>query len=69
MGREACNTPSDVTAEDGEVMVDGPEGIAFSFTPEAAEETSHRLLDGAVTARGQQVEGYWEAKRRTRPPD
>lgn len=48
-------------------MVDGPDGIALSFTPEAAEETSHRLLDGAVTARGQQVEGYWEAKRRQSP--
>lgn len=68
MAREACNTPSDVTAEDGEVMVDGPDGIAISFTPEAAEETSHRLLDGAVTARGQKVEEYWQSKRR-QPPD
>ena len=45
--------PSDVTVEDGEVIVDGPDGVAVSFTPDAAEETSHRLLDGAARAAGQ----------------
>lgn len=45
--------PSEVSAEDGTVMVDGPDGVAVSLTPEAAEETSARLLDGAVEAGGQ----------------
>jgi hypothetical protein len=46
---------SKVEAEDGEVLVDGPDGVAVSLTPDAAAETSDRLLDGAMTARGQQV--------------
>jgi len=52
---KAYSDPSEVTAEDGEVMVDGPDGIAFAFTPDAAAETSERLLIGAATARGQQI--------------
>lgn len=46
---------SKVEAEDGEVLVDGPDGVAISLTPDAAIKTSDRLLDGAVTARGQQM--------------
>ena len=49
------DTPSEVTAEEGEVMVDGPDGVAVSMTPDAAAETSHRLLFGAAEARGQQI--------------
>ena len=45
--------PSHVTAEEGEVNVDGPDGIAASFTPDAAEETGRRLVDAASEARMQ----------------
>ena len=55
--------PSEVTAEDGQVIVDGPDGVAVSMTPEAAAETSHRLLLGAAKARGQQLN---EESRRSR---
>ena len=55
MENKPHDEPSDVTAENGEVMVDGPNGHAFSFTPEAADETSHRLLPGAAAAKGQQI--------------
>jgi len=47
------DTPSEVTAEAGEVLVDGPGGVALAFTPQAAEETSHRLRRGAADARAQ----------------
>ena len=57
----AHDTPSEVNAEEGEVLVDGPDGVAVSFTPEAAAETSDRLLTGAAKARGQQIS---EEKRR-----
>ena len=51
--------PSDVEAKDGEVVVDGPDHVAVTLTPDAAMETSERLFDGAVKAQGQQVErGY-----------
>jgi hypothetical protein len=43
--------PSDIFAEDGAVAVEGPDGVSVLLTPEAAEETGHRLLDGAAAAR------------------
>jgi hypothetical protein len=55
MDGKAYDTPSKVTAEEGEVMVDGPDGVAFSLTPEAAAETSDRLLEQAAIARGQEM--------------
>jgi hypothetical protein len=48
--------PSEVEAEDGKVVVDGPDAVAVLLTPEAAAETSDRLLFGAAKARGQQIE-------------
>jgi len=45
--------PSSVTAEEGDVLVDGPDGVHVGLTPEAAEETSNRLLEGSMKARGQ----------------
>lgn len=47
---------SEIDAEDGKVVVDGPNGVAVLLTPEAAMETSDRLLFGAAKAQGQRVE-------------
>ena len=44
---------SDVDAEDGTVVVIGPDSVDFRLTPDAAEETSERLNTGAMKARGQ----------------
>lgn len=55
MSRKAFDTPSKVSAEEGEVVVDGPDGVAYSMTPEAAAETSDRLLEHAAVARGQEM--------------
>jgi hypothetical protein len=57
------DVPSEVAAEDGAVIVDGPNGVAVSLTPDAALETSDRLLNGALEARGQQINNG----RRNRP--
>lgn len=54
MARKAFESPSKVTAAEGEVLVDGPDGLAYSMTPEAAAETSDRLLEKAAVARGQE---------------
>ena len=48
--------PSNITAEEGEVQMDGPYGLATSFTPDAAEETGRRLMEAAPKARGQRNE-------------
>lgn len=57
-----------VDAHEGRVVLDGPDGIAVLMTPQAAEETSHRLLEGALDARGQQVAEEVAAKRRDTGP-
>jgi hypothetical protein len=49
------DTPSEVSAEEGEVIVEGPDGVAVSLTPDAALETSHRLLESGLAAEGQRV--------------
>lgn len=40
-------------AEEGEVMLDGPDGVAVSMTPDAAESTAKDLLRAASEARAQ----------------
>jgi hypothetical protein len=49
--------PSLVDAEDGVVSVKGPDAVDVRLTVRAAEETSERLLDGAMKARGQRYFG------------
>ena len=49
------NDASKVSASDGDVRVDGPDGVDVRLTPDAAMETSDRLLAGAVKAQGQRV--------------
>ena len=56
--------PSDVEADDGIVSVDGPDAVDVKLTPDAAAETSHRLLKGAMKAQGQKVQ---EGKKPPRP--
>ena len=47
------NEPSDVKAVDGTVKIDGPDAVDVTLSPEAAEETSERLLRQSFKARGQ----------------
>jgi hypothetical protein len=56
--------PSETEARDGTVVVDGPDGVDVTLTPEAAEETSHRLLESAMLAKGQEAEAVRRAKGR-----
>ena len=44
---------SEVRAVDGKVEVDGPDSVDVTLTPEAAEETSDRLIKEAIRASGQ----------------
>ena len=55
--------PTEVDAEDGKVVLDGPNGVAVLMTPDAAAETSRRLLFGAAQARGQQSQREARTKR------
>ena len=49
----AYQEPSAPVPVDGDVLLWGPAGVAFSMTPDAAEETAHRLLEAARQARSQ----------------
>lgn len=44
---------TEVTAKDGEVILDGPDAVDVKITPEAAEETADNLIRGAAEAAGQ----------------
>ena len=50
--------PSAVAAENGDVLVKGPDAVDVALTPDAALETSDRLLEGAMNARGQTYFAY-----------
>ena len=43
--------PSEVAAEQGNVIVEGPDGVAVTLTPDAAEETGRRMIHAALEAR------------------
>lgn len=42
--------PANVTRVDDEILIDGPDGMTTSMTPEAALKTARRLEDKAVEA-------------------
>jgi hypothetical protein len=50
---ELFNEATKVTAQNGEVVLDGPDGVDVKLTPEAAEETGDSLLEESVRARDQ----------------
>ena len=43
--------PSTCAAEQGSVIVEGPDGVAVTLTPDAAEETGRRMIKAASEAR------------------
>lgn len=46
------------SAEQGVVLLDGPDGVAVSMTPEAAERTARSLLAAAAEAAGQRGQAH-----------
>lgn len=44
---------TEVSADDGEVSLDGPDAVDVKITPDAAEQTADNLIEGAMKARGQ----------------
>lgn len=50
MSNKPHDTPTKATAEGGEVMLDGPAGLAMSFTPHAAAKSAAALAKAATKA-------------------
>jgi hypothetical protein len=63
MDRKVYDEATDVKPEHGFVSLEGPDGVSVLMTPEAAAETSDRLLDGAAVAKGQQANERRKAER------
>ena len=53
--KKVYQEPSKVSVEDGVVSVKGPDDVDVQMTPEAADETSERLLYGAMQALGKKI--------------
>ncbi|MFC3579397.1 hypothetical protein [Sphingomonas hylomeconis] len=53
MPREPHDTPTKASAEHGEVMLDGPAGLAASMTPRAARASAEAIGAAADEAEGQ----------------
>lgn len=62
-GKDLYDKASEVVADEGKVLVDGPDGVDVALTPEAAEETGGRLIDEAAKAAGQNREKKIDYKR------
>lgn len=54
MSHAPHDTPTHATAEQGEVMLDGPNGVALSMTPAAARKSADHLRAAADEAQTQQ---------------
>ena len=52
------DTPASATAEEGEVMLDGPAGVALSLTPGAARATARSIAEAAAKADAQPTYPY-----------
>ncbi|AOH84187.1 hypothetical protein AWL63_09615 [Sphingomonas panacis] len=53
MTKQPEKIPAEATAEHGEVMIDGPDGLALSLTPDAARQTAHSIDAAAREAQDQ----------------
>jgi len=51
MSTKPHDVPTTVTVENGEVMLDGPNGLAVSFTPEAASKSAAAIVAAVDEAR------------------
>ncbi|CAN5464586.1 hypothetical protein BH09PSE4_BH09PSE4_20490 [soil metagenome] len=49
-GRKPYREPTEATAEGGEVMLDGPDGLALSLTPDAAHRSAKAISEAAIKA-------------------
>jgi hypothetical protein len=64
---DVSNTPQPETepgiasAEDGLVVLDGPDGVAITMTPDAAQKTGQSLMSAAEIAEQQIVGGRSQA--------
>ena len=69
MDDKVYDEPTRVEAQEGHVVLDGPDGVDLLMTPDAALETSDRLLFGATQAMGQRIQEEQRHKSGGKPPE
>jgi len=52
--KQAMESAGTAVAEQGQVILDGPDGVAITMTPEAAQGTARSLLAAAEQAKQQE---------------
>lgn len=60
---DPCSEPGVASAENGHVILEGPDGIAITLTAPAAIATGQSLLDAAAEAASQPTPPSGEAPR------
>jgi hypothetical protein len=53
---KAFAEPMTIRVVEGEIVILGPDSVAISLTPSAAEESARRLMEAAAEARGEDGE-------------
>jgi hypothetical protein len=61
MSRKTESKSGEVQAENGTVIIDGPDALALSMTPDAADTMGKRMIDAA-----EQASAHPEAKENRR---
>lgn len=56
MPLKAYDEPTKATPIEGEVVLNGPDGVDVSITPDAADESARRMQSAAKVARSQSPE-------------
>lgn len=52
MSKETYDKPREVVSENGQVLVNGPDGVDVALTPKATVETGERLVEEGARASG-----------------
>lgn len=65
---EALTEPGRAMAVEGDVVQLGPDGVAVSMTPDAADETAEALVEAAAEAREQAPEAVDDQSEPSRDP-
>jgi hypothetical protein len=50
LAKNPHDKPIDAVEEDGEILLDGPEGMAESFTPDAAKQSAEHIAKAVEEA-------------------
>ena len=57
MAKNPHDKPIDAVEEEGEILLDGPEGMAESFTPDAAKRSAEHIVKAVEEADAKNADG------------